>query len=142
MALDVCSIVYPGPKYMQTRAKWLGRTISALTVFVMIADGVTGLFRPNLIATAMAGDGWPPETVLPIAVLALTGGLLYAIPQTAMLGAIVITGFAGGALAAHLRVTSALIWPEIVNILIAVAAWTGLYLRDQKLRALLPFRRL
>ena len=127
---------------MQTRAKWLGRTISALTVFVMIADGVTGLFRPNLIATAMAGDGWPPETVLPIAVLALTGGLLYAIPQTAMLGAIVITGFAGGALAAHLRVTSALIWPEIVNILIAVAAWTGLYLRDQKLRALLPFRRL
>jgi len=108
----------------------------------MIADGVTGLFRPNLIATAMAGDGWPPETVLPIAVLALTGGLLYAIPQTAMLGAIVITGFAGGALAAHLRVTSAFIWPEIVNILIAVAAWTGLYLRDQKLRALLPFRRL
>ena len=126
---------------MQNRAKWSGRMISALTAFVMIADGVTGLFWPNLIATMIEGDGWPPETVLPIAVLALTGGLLYAIPQTAMLGAIVITGFAGGALAVHLRVTLALIWPEMVNILIAVAAWTGLCMRDPRLHALLPFRR-
>jgi len=107
----------------------------------MISDGITALIWPNMMETAMAGDGWPRETVLPIAVLALTGGILYAIPQTAMLGAIVITGFAGGALAVHLRVTLALIWPEIVNITIAVAAWTGLYLRDPRLRALLLGRR-
>jgi hypothetical protein len=123
------------------RAKWLGRVISALTALVMIADGITGLFWPKLIAKAMAGDGWPPETVLPIAVLALTGGVLYAIPQTATLGAIVITGFVGGALAAHLRVTLTLIWPEIANILIGIASWAGLCLRDPRLPALLFDRR-
>jgi hypothetical protein len=126
---------------MQDRAKWLGQGISALTALVMIADGITGLFWPHPIATEMAGDGWPPETVLPVAVLALIGGILYAIPRTAILGAIVITGFVGGALAAHLRVTLALIWPEIVNILIGVAAWAGLCLRDPGLRALLLARR-
>ena len=122
---------------MPDRAKWLGLIISTLTALVMIADGITGLFWPHLIATEMAGDGWPPGTLLPVAVLALTGGLLYAIPRTAVLGAIVITGFVGGALAAHLRVTLVVIWPEIVNILIGVAAWVGLCLRDPRLRALL-----
>lgn len=118
----------------------LGRVISGVTALVMIADGITGLVRPNLIASAMAGDGWPAATVLPIALLALTSGVLYAIPRTAMLGAIAITGFAGGALAVHLRMTLDVIWPEIVNILIAVAAWAGLALRDPKLRALLLAR--
>jgi hypothetical protein len=126
---------------MQDRVKWLGRIISALTAFVMIADGITGLFWPSLIATLIAADGWPPETVLPIAVLALVGGLLYAVPRTAVLGAIAITGFVGGALAVHLRVTRTLIWPEIVNVLIGVAAWTGLYMRDARLRTLLLGRR-
>jgi len=126
---------------MPDRVKWLGRTISALTALIMIADGITGLFWPSLIATLIAGDGWPPETVLPIAALALAGGLLYAVPRTAVLGAIVITGFVGGALAVHLRVTLTLIWPEIVNVLIGVAAWTGLYLRDARLRGLLLGRR-
>ncbi|TPG22267.1 DoxX family protein [Sphingomonas koreensis] len=122
---------------MQGRAEWFGRMISALTAVVMIADGITGLFRPSVIAALIAGDGWPPQTVLPIAALALAGGLLYAVPRTALLGAIVITGFVGGALAVHLRVTLTLIWPEIVNVLIGVGAWTGLYLRDARLRALL-----
>ena len=120
---------------------WVGRIVSILTAFVMIADGITGLFRPDLLVSVMAGDGWPPETVMPIAVAALTGGLLYALPRTAFLGAILITGFSGGALAVHLRVTMDFIWPEMVNILIAAAAWTGLSLRDPRLRALLLGRR-
>ena len=126
---------------MQEQAKWLGRLLSALTALIMIANGISGLLRPDLMVSAMAGDGWPPETVLPIAVLSLSGGLLYAIPRTAILGAIVITGFCGGALAVHLRVTLHIIWPEIVNMLIAVAAWAGLFLRDSRLRTLLLGRR-
>ena len=122
---------------MQNRLTWVGQIISALTAAIMIADGIVGLFRPSLIVAVMAGDGWPPETVFPIAVSALIGGVLYAIPRTAVLGAILITGFSGGALAVHLRVTLDFIWPEVVNILIAVAAWTGLSLRDPRLRALL-----
>ncbi len=126
---------------MQHQAKWLGRSISALVALVMIANGISGLLRPDLMVAAMAGDGWPPETVLPIAVLSLIGGILYAIPQTAVLGAIAITGFCGGALAVHLRVTMDLIWPEAINLLIAISAWTGLFLRDRRLRDLLLNRR-
>jgi hypothetical protein len=126
--------------YMQELAKWLGWTIGALTALVMIADGIIGLFWPHVIATEMAGDGWPSAALLPVAVFALIGGVLYAIPQTAFLGAIVITGFVGGAVAVHLRVTLALIWPEIVNMVIGVAAWAGLALRDPRLRALLLAR--
>ena len=125
---------------MQEQAKWLGRLISALTALLMIANGISGLLRPDLMVSAMAGDGWPPETVLPIAMLSLAGGLLYAIPRTAVLGAIVVTGFCGGALAVHLRVTLHLIWPEIVNLLIAMAAWAGLFLRDRRVRDLLLHR--
>ena len=126
---------------MLDRSKWMGRAISALTAIVMIADGITGLFRPDLIVTVMAGDGWPPGTVLPIATAALIGGLLYAIPRTAFFGAILITGFSGGALAVHLRVTLDFIWPEMLNILIAAAAWTGLFLREPRLQAFLLDRR-
>ena len=122
---------------MENGGIWLGRAISALVAAVMISDGVVGLLWPHLIVIAMAGDGWPPRTVLPIALAALAGGLLHAFPRTSMLGAIVITGFVGGALAVHLRVTPNLIWPEVVNILIGVAAWVGLYLRDSRLRALM-----
>lgn len=78
---------------------------------------------------------------MPVAVLALTGGVLYAIPRTAIIVAIAITGFMGGALAAHLRMTLNVIWPEIVNVLIGIAAWGGLYLRDSRLRALMFARR-
>lgn len=122
---------------MQDWTKLIGRMISALTALIMIADGIAGLFWPHLIAPEMAGDGWPPETLMPVAVLALTGGVLYAIPRTAIIGAIVITGFMGGALAAHLRVTLDVIWPEIVNVLIGIAVWVGLYMRDARLRAVM-----
>jgi hypothetical protein len=72
--------------------------------------------------------------------LALVSGVFYAIPRTAVLGAILITGFVGGALAAHLRVTQAMILPEIINVALGVGAWGGLWLRDPRLRALLPLR--
>jgi hypothetical protein len=126
---------------MQNLAKWAGRVISALTACLMIADGIINLAWPQLLAPHMAADGWPPARLLPIAVMALTGGLLYAIPRTTILGAILITGFMGGALAVHLRMTMTLIGPEIVAILIGAAAWVGLYLRDPRLRALFLARR-
>lgn len=106
----------------------------------MIIDGLAGLLRPQSFAAEMAADGWGPETLLPVAVIALASGVLYAIPRTALLGAILITGFVGGALATHLRVTQTLIVPEIVNVLLGVGAWGGLWLRDPRLRKLLPLR--
>jgi hypothetical protein len=117
-----------------------GIVLSTLVALVMIADGLVGLLRPQLFAPEMASDGWPLETLFPVALLALVSGVIYAVPRTAMLGAILITGFVGGALAAHLRVTQAVILPEIVNVALGVGAWGGLWLRDPRLRAMLPLR--
>lgn len=117
-----------------------GVLVSTLVAFIMIADGLIGLLQPHVFASDMSSDGWGSKTLLPVAILALVSGWLYAVPRTAVLGAILITGFVGGALAAHLRVTQALILPEIINVALGVGAWAGLWLRDTRLRALLPLR--
>ncbi|WP_260600178.1 DoxX family protein [Sphingomonas endolithica] len=117
-----------------------GLLMSTIVAFILIADGLIGLLQPNVFASDMASDGWGSETLLPVAMLALISGVLYAVPRTAVLGAILITGFIGGALAAHLRVTQAVIVPEIINVALGVGAWGGLWLRDPRLRALLPLR--
>jgi hypothetical protein len=123
-----------------TAGRRAGLLLGILVSIVMIADGLFGLLRPQLFAPEMASDGWGPETLLPVALLALVSGVLHALPRTAVLGAILVTGFAGGALAAHLRVTQVVIWPEVVNVALGVGAWGGLWLRDPRLRALLPLR--
>lgn len=117
-----------------------GIVMSTLVAFIMIANGVTGLLQPHVFAPDMASDGWGSETLFPVAMLSFVSGVLYAVPRIAVLGAILITGFFGGALAAHLRVTQAVILPEIINVALGVSAWGGLWLRDHRLRALLPLR--
>lgn len=117
-----------------------GVVVSTLVALIMIADGLAGLLQPQMFASDMASDGWSSATLFPVAVLALVSGIFYAVPRTAVLGAILITGFVGGALAAHLRVTQAVILPEIINVVLGLGAWGGLWLRDPRLRALLPLR--
>lgn len=131
-----------GPKIIEgAGGRRIGLAVQLLVALVMLADGLAGLLYPQGMADVMASDGWGPETLFPVAVFAFVSGVVYAVPRTAVLGAILITGFAGGALAAHLRVTQAIIWPELVNVALGVGAWGGLWLRDPRLRALLPLRR-
>lgn len=130
-----------GTKMVRTTIEYrAGVIVSSLVSVLMIADGLAGLLRPQLFASDMASDGWNSATLLPVAILAFVSGVFYAVPRTAILGAILITGFVGGALAAHLRITQAVILPEIINVALGVGAWGGLWLRDQRLRALLPLR--
>lgn len=117
-----------------------GTALGAVVAFLMIVDGLLGLLRPQWFAPEMAADGWGAETLFPVALLALVSGVLHAIPRTAVLGAILITGFVGGALATHLRMTQSIILPEIINVLLGVGAWGGLWLRDPRVRRLLPLR--
>lgn len=117
-----------------------GVLVSTVVAFIMITDGLIGLLQPSVFASDMASDGWGSETLFSVAMLALVSGVFYAVPRTAVLGAILITGFVGGALAAHLRVTQAVILPEIINVALGVGAWGGLWLRDTRLRGLLPLR--
>jgi hypothetical protein len=111
----------------------------AVTVF-MLRDISPDLQQAPWVVKANAGLGIPANVVLPIGLLGLASTLAYALPQTSTLGAILLTGFLGGAVVVHLRVNGAMS-DMGENALIGVLAWTGLWMRDGRLRALLPIRR-
>ena len=118
---------------------WAGRVISALVVVFMIFDGVTKVIKAPQVIEATVRIGFPENTIVGIgaALLICTG--LYVIPRTSVLGAILLTGYLGGATAANVRVSSPLFntsFPIIFGVLI----WAGLFLRDRVLRALIPLR--
>jgi hypothetical protein len=115
----------------------IGRVISAIPVVAMLfsaAGKLTG--APQMIAVMVGTLGFMPETLLLIALLEITCVVLYAIPRTAVLGAVLMTGYLGGAIAAHVRVSDNV--NLLAPLLLGVLAWIGLYLRDARVRALLP----
>lgn len=117
---------------------WIGRVLSAIPIGMMLFSASIKL-RPNAQAIQFTVDhlGWAEPFLVKLAILELTCVLIYAIPQTAVLGAILITGYLGGAVATHWRVGDVPI-PQVILIMIV---WGGLYLRDERLRTLLPLRR-
>jgi len=118
---------------------WSGWILSALPVLAMLASAAIKLqHAPQTVQMFGGKFGYPENLLLPLAVVELVCALLYVIPRTAVLGAILVTGFFGGAIATHARVHD----PGFVNALVlGIFVWVGLYLRDPRLRALLPLRR-
>jgi len=115
---------------------WAGRIISALPVLMMLFGGVYSLVKPAAVAEGLTKYGYPAQLALTFGLLELVCAALYAIPRTAVLGAILLTGYLGGAVATHVRIGE----PFIIPVLLGVLVWLGLYLRDARLRALLPLR--
>lgn len=120
---------------------WAGRAISALVVLVLLADAATSAFAPQMVAGQMEATGFPVSLAPTLAVVMLACAVVYGIPQTAVLGAILIAAFCGGAISTHLRLGEIGSPPQIICLTLGVLAWVGLYLRDPRLRALLPIRR-
>jgi hypothetical protein len=120
-------------------ALWTGRVISALLVAMMVAGAVFSFIKPDEARKGMVQHGYAEHHFVPIIVVELCCVLLYAIPQTAVLGAILLTGYLGGATATHVRIDEPT-W--FIPIIIGVLVWLGLYLRDRRVRALIPFRAL
>jgi uncharacterized membrane protein len=116
----------------------MGRAMSALVALVLFADGGVSLLAPQKIAAQMAATGFSAERAPALGVIILICALLYAIPRTAVLGAILVTGFIGGAICTHFRIGESFSPPQIISILLGLLAWGGLYLRDSRLRVLLP----
>lgn len=119
---------------------WVGRAISALIVLFLLFDSTIKLMR---IAPAVEGTaklGYPVSLVLPIGILLLVCVAAYAIPRTSVLGAILLTGYLGGAIASNLRVGLPLFGYVLFPVYVAVLLWGGLYLRSDHLRALIPLR--
>lgn len=119
-----------------------GRVLSGLVVVALGADAAGKLFAPAVMIANSPPLGLPADPAfyrLLGAILAVSTAL-YAWPRTAMLGAILVTGYLSGAVATHLRVGSPLLGYTLFGVYVGIAAWAGLWLRDPRLQALLPLR--
>jgi hypothetical protein len=116
----------------------LGKLLSGLVVLVLAADGLVSLAAPGLIEAEMAITGFPPGLTPALGLIMLASALLYAVPRTAFMGAVLVTGFLGGALCMHFRLGEIGSPPQIVTLLLGLLTWGGLYLRDERVRELLP----
>lgn len=125
-------------------AMWVGRILSGLVIVFLLMDGVIKLVPVAAVTDTMRQLGYSGsvDQARGLGVLTLLCGVLYAVPRTSVLGAILLTGLLGGAIATHLRVDSPLFSHLLFGLYIGLMAWAGLYLRDPALRALLPVRKL
>jgi hypothetical protein len=120
-------------------ARWAGRIVSAVVVAFMIFDGVTKLVKVRQVIEATVRIGFPENTIVGIGVVLLVCTALYVIPKTSVLGAILLTGYLGGATAANVRAGSAA-FNTAFPIIFGVLVWLGVFLHEGRLRALIPFR--
>ncbi len=119
---------------------WTGRVISALVGLFLLADGVAKVFKPQEVVEKTVELGYPESSIVGMGVALIASAVLYLFPRTAILGAILLTGYLGGAVATHVRVAGdafSIVFPVIFGILV----WGGLWLRDERLRALTPIQR-
>jgi DoxX-like family len=123
------------------RALWAGRLMTAFVVMALAADGTIQLFAPAQMASMSQETGFAMGLTRVVGLITLTCVILYAIPATAVLGAILVTGFLGGAICAHVRIGELGSPPEIISLLLGAMAWGGLYARDPRIRAILPLIR-
>ncbi len=116
---------------------WTGRVLSALSALAFLMSGLMKLKGGPDLDKGMEHLGLPASMVVPLAILELTCAVVYLIPLTSVLGAVLLTGYMGGAICTHWRVGD----PFFVQIILGMVVWLGLYLREDRLRSLLPLRR-
>ncbi len=124
-------------------ALWTGRVLSGLIVLFMIFDGVIKLPPLDVVTQTMAQLGWPADagTARLLGVIGLVSTALYVLSRTSVLGAILLTAYMGGAISTHVRIGNPLFSHTLFGVYLAVILWGGLYLRDARVRALIPFSR-
>jgi hypothetical protein len=115
---------------------WVGRVISALVSFLFAMSALMKLRGGAEVIQGMAHLGLPESLIVPLAILEISCVVIYAIPATAVVGAILLTGYIGGAICTHLRVGD----PFFMQIAIGIFIWLGLYLREDRLKGLIPLR--
>ncbi len=118
---------------------WIGWVLTAIIVLMMgVMSIVLLITNRSMIAEGFKQQGYPDNAVIPVVIVEIVCALLYAIPQTSVLGAILLTGYLGGAVATHVRAGE----PNwYIAVIFGVVVWLGLLLRDARLRQLLPLRR-
>jgi hypothetical protein len=120
---------------------WAGRIMSGLATLFLLLDSVMKVIRARVAVEGTVQAGYPESTVVGIGLSLLVSTLLYAIPRTSVFGAILVTGYLGGAVATNVRVSAPLFSYILAPVYVGVLVWGGLYLRDEQVRALIPVRR-
>ena len=119
---------------------WMSFGLSALIVLFLLVDAAVSIFAPHLLAETQAKVGFPPDLSPLLAGIMLLCALLFAVPRTATIGAILITAFAGGAICTHLRIGEIGSPPQVISFALAAVAWLSLWLRDANVRGALGLR--
>lgn len=117
---------------------WVGRIMSALPALFLLVDGGMKLLKPAPVVEATVRLGYPESVIVVLGIVLLACTVVYLLPRTSVLGAILLTGYLGGAVATHVRVGESL-FSIFFPVLLGVLVWVGLWLRDDRLRALLPW---
>lgn len=123
------------------RMKWAGYVLSGLVVAFLVMDTAMKLMQLDVVKTTMVELGWPADMALPLGIIMTVCTVLYVVPQTAVLGALLLTAYLGGAVATHVRIGSPLFSHVLFGVYIGVMMWGGLWMRLPVLRASFPVRR-
>lgn len=118
-------------------ALWIGWILTAaIAAMLIFMSGIFKILQPQEVKDGFSHLGWDLELAMPLAAVEIACALIYLIPRTAVLGAVLLTGYIGGAIATHVRIGDAFVIPVVLGLVI----WGALYLREPRLRALLPLR--
>jgi DoxX-like family len=131
--------IMPGSK----PARWLGRILSGLVIVFLLFDGAIKLVPWPVVTETMDRMGYGSSETLArsLGIITIVCTVLYSIPPTSILGAILLTGYLGGAMASHMRIGSPLFSHTLFGFYLGLMVWGGLWLRDRSLQSLIPFRR-
>ncbi len=125
--------------HVSKKRLWAGRIVSAIPALFLLMDGVMKLFKSAIVVQTTVKLGYPESVILGLGIVLLACTVLYLNPRTAILGAILLTGYLGGAVATHVRVGEGAL-PVLFPVIIGVLIWGGLWLRDDRVRSLIPIR--
>jgi hypothetical protein len=128
----------PGP--LLEKAVWIGRILSGLVTAFLLFDAIIHLLRPAPVVEAFARLHLPLSLAVELGIIELVCIALYVIPRTSILGAILLTGYLGGAIATQLPNSNSLFGEILFPVYVGVIVWGGIYLRDDRLRTLIPLR--
>jgi hypothetical protein len=140
--MSVMNRIHPGEAAPVSKAMlWAGRIMTALPVLFLLMDGIMKLMKPQPVVKATVELGYPEGVIMGLGIVLLVCVILYVVPRTAVLGAILLTGYLGGAIATHVRVGNPLFSHVLFPVYLGVLIWGGLFLRDRRLRDFIPLRR-
>jgi DoxX-like family len=125
------------PKWIQ----WTGWSMTGLMIAFLLFDSASKLVLEQHVVAATIQIGYPLNVIRPLGLICLACTVLYAIPRTSILGAILLTGYLGGAIASKVRIEDPLFGSVLFGLYFGILVWGGLYLRDERLRALIPLSR-